>query len=156
MEHGCWERPEDMDTPRNVYKQPSMYSILQTVIEALNSVICPFYCSYSGHNDELLWGASWIYKASGISSYMEFIQSNEYILGAADDGYTFSWDDKQPGTKILLSNELMEKNSEEFQLYKDHAHNFICSLVPGTPGFQAQYTPGGVLYKGSAIAICSM
>jgi hypothetical protein len=20
MEHGCWERPEDMDTPRNVYK----------------------------------------------------------------------------------------------------------------------------------------
>jgi hypothetical protein len=49
------------------------------------------------------WGASWIYKASGINSYMEFIQSNGHILGADDDGYTFSWDDKRPGTKVLLS-----------------------------------------------------
>lgn len=28
--------------------------------------------------------------------------------------------------------------------YKGHADNFICSLVPGTPFSQAQYTPGPV------------
>ncbi|WJX38853.1 Esterase/lipase/thioesterase [Trifolium repens] len=193
MEHGCWERPEDMDTPRNVYKvsaqnpgsdvaaetaaalaasslvfkdsDPTYSSKLLIAAinvfhfadryrgsynDSLNSVICPFYCSYSGYNDELLWGASWIYKASGINSYMEFIQSNGHILGADDDSYTFSWDDKRPGTKILLSKEFLEKNSEEFEIYKVHADNFICSHVPGTPTFQAQYTPGGVLYKGRA------
>ncbi|XP_058781730.1 endoglucanase 1-like isoform X2 [Vicia villosa] len=151
MEHGCWERPEDMDTPRNVYKVFHFADRYRgSYNDSLNSVVCPFYCSYSGYNDELLWGASWIYKASGISSYMEFIRSNGHILGADDDGYTFSWDDKRPGTKILLSNEFLEKNSIEYQLYKARADNFICSLVPGTPGFQAQYTPGGVLYKGRA------
>lgn len=36
----------------------------------------------------------------------------------------------------------MEKNSEEFELYKAHADNYICSLMPGIPGYQAQYTPG--------------
>ncbi|KAL5076198.1 hypothetical protein RYX36_015182 [Vicia faba] len=193
LDHRCWERPEDMDTPRNVYKvspqnpgsdvaaetaaalaasslvfkdtDPAYSSkLLQAAInvfnfadryrgsysDSLNSIVCPFYCSYSGYHDELLWGASWIYKASGIHSYMEFIQSNGHILGADDDGYTFSWDDKRPGTKILLSKDFLEKNSEQFQLYKAHADNYICSLVPGNPGFQAQYTPGGVLYKDSS------
>jgi len=34
---------------------------------------------------------------------MEYIRSNGHILGADDDGFSFSWDDKRPGTKILLS-----------------------------------------------------
>ncbi|QCD98552.1 endoglucanase 1-like [Vigna unguiculata] len=192
MDHKCWERPEDMDTPRNVYKvsaqnpgsdvaaetaaalaassivfrdSDSAYSskLLQAAIKVFNfadryrgsysdslgSVVCPFYCSYSGYHDELLWGASWIYKASGTSSYMQYIRSNGHILGADDDGFSFSWDDKRPGTKILLSKEFLEKNSEEFQLYKAHSDNYICSLMSGIPGSQAQYTRGGLLYKGS-------
>ncbi|XP_028756002.1 endoglucanase 1-like [Neltuma alba] len=192
MDHKCWERPEDMDTPRNVYKvtpqspgsdvaaetaaalaasslvfkqsDPSYSSkLLQAAIkvfdfadryrgsysDSLNSVVCPFYCSYSGYHDELLWGASWIYKASGISSFMNYIQSNGHVLGADDDTYSFSWDDKRAGTKVLLSQEFLEKNTQELELYKAHADNYICSLVPGSPGFQAQYTPGGLLYKGS-------
>ncbi|MCH93013.1 endo-14-beta-glucanase [Trifolium medium] len=154
MDHRCWERPEDMDTPRNVYKvsaqNPGSDVAAETAAAlAASSLVFidsdPTYSSQllqAAINDELLWGASWIYKASGINSYMEFIQSNGHILGADDDGYTFSWDDKRPGTKILLSKEFLEKNSEEFQLYKAHADNYICSLIPGTPGFQAQYTSG--------------
>jgi len=34
---------------------------------------------------------------------MQYIRSNGHILGADDDGFSFSWDDKRPGTKILLS-----------------------------------------------------
>ncbi|XP_030453886.2 endoglucanase 1-like [Syzygium oleosum] len=192
-DHKCWERPEDMDTARTVYKvstqnpgsdvaaetaaalaassivfkdsDPSYSSrLLQTAMkvfdfadkyrgsysDSLNSVVCPFYCSYSGYQDELLWGASWIHRASQDSSYLAYIQSNGHTLGADDDDYSFSWDDKRAGTKILLSKGFLEKNSEEFQLYKAHSDNYICSLIPGTSGFQAQYTPGGLLYKGSA------
>lgn len=127
MDHRCWERPEDMDTPRNVYKvsdqnpgsdvaaetaaalaaasivfkdsDPSysakllhtamkvniltnyihclpvlcfihlinkqlLFTMMQvfdfadrhrgSYSDSLNSVVCPFYCSYSGYNVRLL------------------------------------------------------------------------------------------------------
>ncbi|XWS68279.1 hypothetical protein CRYUN_Cryun04dG0077100 [Craigia yunnanensis] len=54
---------------------------------------------------------------------------------------SFSWDDKRAGTKVLLSKNILEKSSTEFQLYKSHSDNYICPLIPGTFGFQAQYTP---------------
>ncbi|KAK4797020.1 hypothetical protein SAY86_029346 [Trapa natans] len=192
MDHKCWERPEDMDTPRNVYKVSAenpgsdvaaetaaalaaasivfkdsdhSYSarLLQTAIkvfdfadkyrgsysDSLGSVVCPFYCSYSGYQDELLWGASWIHRASQNGSYLAYIQSNGHAMGADDDVYSFSWDDKRAGTKILLSKGFLEKNSEDFHRYKAHSDNYICSLIPGTSNFQAEYTPGGLLYKGS-------
>ncbi|XP_059642216.1 endoglucanase 1-like [Cornus florida] len=221
MDHKCWERPEDMDTPRNVYKVSTQnpgsdvaaetaaalaaasivfkdsdhaYStkLLQTAMEvfdfadkyrgaysdSLNSVVCPFYCSYSSYHvrstniyiycflliiylisiivfffflnqDELLWGASWIHRASQNPSYMAYIQTNGHTMGADEDDYSFSWDDKRPGTKVLLSKDFLEHNTQEFQLYKAHSDNYICSLIPGSPKFQAQYTPGGLLYKGS-------
>ncbi|GFS40848.1 glycosyl hydrolase 9B13 [Actinidia rufa] len=111
MDHHCWERPEDMDIPRNVYK------------------------------DELLCGASWIHRASQNVSYLAYIQSNGHTLGAEDDDFSFSWDDKQAGTKVVLSKGFLEKNIQEFQLYKAHSDNYICSLIPGSPNFQVQYTP---------------
>ncbi|XP_020573886.1 endoglucanase 1-like [Phalaenopsis equestris] len=189
-DHHCWERPEDMDTPRNAYKvtnqnpgsdvaaetaaalaaasiifqrsDPSYSSrLLQTArkvfdfadsfrgsySDSLSSVVCPFYCSYSGYHDELLWGAAWLQRASGNGNYMSYIQSNGHVLGAEDDDYSFSWDDKRVGTKVLLSKAFLEEKTEELQLYKVHADNYICSLVPGSSSFQAQYTPGGLLYK---------
>ncbi|XP_027101547.1 endoglucanase 1-like [Coffea arabica] len=192
IDHRCWERPEDMDTPRNVYKVTSQnpgsdvaaetaaalaaasivfkdsdphYStkLLHTAMEvfdfadrhrgsysdSLNSVVCPFYCSYSGYQDELLWGASWLHTASENSSYLAYIQSNGHTLGADNDDYSFSWDDKRPGTKVLLAKGFLEKSTQEFQLYKAHSDSYICSLIPGMPNFQAQYTPGGLLYKQS-------
>lgn len=36
----------------------------------------------------------------------------------------------------------LETSTEEFQLYKAHSDNYMCSLIPGTSSFQAQYTPG--------------
>lgn len=192
LDHKCWERPEDMDTPRNVYKvstqnpgsdvaaetaaalaaasivfkdsDPSYSSkLLHRAIQvfdfadryrgsysdSLSPDVCPFYCSYSGYHDELLWGAAWIHKASGDSLYLSYIQSNGHILGADEDDFSFSWDDKKAGTKVLLAKDFLQKRVEEFQVYKAHADNFICSFIPGANDYQAQYTPGGLLFKQS-------
>lgn len=92
--------------------------------------------------DELLWGASWLHKASADASYMAYIHTNGQTLGAEDDDYSFSWDDKRAGAKILLSQGFLQNRIEDLQVYKAHADNYICSLVPGSPSFQAQYTPG--------------
>lgn len=60
------------------------------------------------NQDELLWGASWLHTATQNSSYMNFIQNNGHILGADEDDFFFSWDDKKVGTKILLSKVLKQ------------------------------------------------
>eukprot|EP00253_Pinus_taeda_P027911 PITA_27911 len=190
QDHQCWERPEDMDTPRNVYKvdtqhpgsdvaaetaaalaaasivfrtTDSSYSqqLLQTAIrvfdfadkyrgsysDSLNSAVCPFYCSYSGYQDELLWGAACLLEASNSVSYFNYIQSNGPSLGADDNGNLFSWDQKHAGVRILLSKEVLLRNIQSLSEYKSHSDNFICSLMPGTPSSQAQYTPGGLLFE---------
>jgi len=190
MDHKCWERPEDMDTPRNVYKIDAehpgsdiaaetaaalaaasivfsttdhTYSqlLLQTAMrvfdfadkhrgaysDSLQSEVCPFYCSYSGYHDELLWGAAWLRKASRSVSYLTYIQSNGQNLGAGGNVNIFSWDEKHAGTRVLLAKEALIENSKSLDEYKGHADNFICSLLPGTPSSQAQYTPGGLLFQ---------
>ncbi|KAH9329975.1 hypothetical protein KI387_002083, partial [Taxus chinensis] len=189
MDHKCWERPEDMDTPRSVYKIDAQnpgsdvasetaaalaaasmvfrstdrsYSqlLLQTAMrvfdfadkyrgaysDSLQSDVCPFYCSYSGYHDELLWGAAWLQRASTNASYLNYIQANGHTLGAEDNVNIFSWDDKHAGTRVLLAKAFMLRNVHSLEEYKGHADNFICSLLPGAPTSQAQYTPGGLLY----------
>jgi hypothetical protein len=108
--------------------------------------------------DELLWAAAWLHMATaaaGNSSdvYLSYIYSNGHNLGAEQDDFTFSWDDKRVGTKVLLSKAFLQgigkgKSDDALRLYKAHADTYVCSLVPGAAGFQqSQYTPGGLLFK---------
>lgn len=189
-DHACWERPEDMDTPRTVFKIDSSnpgsdvaaetaaalasaslvfkksdpsYSrlLLDRAIRVfkfadehrgaysngLKNAVCPFYCSYSGYQDELLWGAAWLHKATRNTNFLNYIQVNGQTLGADESDNTFSWDNKHVGSRILLSKAFLVQNVKSLHDYKGHADNFICSLIPGTPFSQAQYTPGGLLFK---------
>ncbi|KAF9669311.1 hypothetical protein SADUNF_Sadunf14G0094400 [Salix dunnii] len=220
-DHSCWERPEDMDTPRSVYKvdknspgsdvaaetaaalaaaslvfrrcDPTYSKLLVrrairvfqfankyrgAYSNGLKKYVCPFYCSYSGYEDELLWGAAWLHKATKNPIYLNYIQVNGQALGAAQFDNTFGWDNKHAGARILLSKVPILASSSFFVKYgiydrlsikmidtvlesqaflvqkvqslhdyKDHADNFICSLIPGAPFSSAQYTPGGLLFK---------
>jgi hypothetical protein len=62
-----------------------------------------FYPS-SGYFDELAWGAAWLYKATGNSTYLTKAES---IYGQNFAGqtwtWTHAWDDKRYGTGILLA-----------------------------------------------------
>ncbi|OEL20365.1 Endoglucanase 19 [Dichanthelium oligosanthes] len=195
QDHRCWERPEDMDTPRAVYavtkdnpgsdvaaetaaalaasavafrRADPAYSsrLLHAAMRVfefadrhrgsysegpLSAAVCPFYCSYSGYQDELLWAAAWLHRASNNASFMSYVRDNGMQLGAGDDDYSFSWDDKRIGTKVLLAKGFLRRNLPGLQLYKSHSDSYICSLVPGTTSFQpSQYTPGGLIYKEGA------
>ncbi|KAK7396912.1 hypothetical protein VNO78_18075 [Psophocarpus tetragonolobus] len=187
-DHACWERPEDMDTPRSVFKvdknNPGSDVAAETAAalaaaslvfkktdptysktlvrrairvfqfadkyrgaysNGLKSIVCPFYCSYSGYQDELLWGATWLHKATKNPMYLNYIKVNGHTLGAADSDNTFGWDNKHVGARILLSKEFLVRKMQSLHDYKGHADNFICSVVPGSS--YAQYTPGGLLFK---------
>ncbi|OVA02617.1 Glycoside hydrolase [Macleaya cordata] len=185
-DHSCWERPEDMDTPRSVLKidknnpgsdvagetaaalaaaslvfrkcDPSYSKILVkraalvfafadkyrgAYSNGLKKYVCPFYCSYSGYQDELLWAAAWLQKATKKPTYLNYIQTNGASLGADDSDNIFGWDNKHVGARILLSKAFLVQKVQSLSYFKGHADNFICSLIPGS----SQYTPGGLLYK---------
>ncbi|KAH9605937.1 hypothetical protein KSS87_003612 [Heliosperma pusillum] len=200
-DHACWERPEDMDTPRNVYKidknnpgtevaaetaaalaaasmvfkkSDPAYSrtLLNRAIRvhssnlssnlavfqfadkyrgsysnSLKTIVSPYYSDFSGYQDELLWGASWLHRATRNTIYLNYIQRNGQVLGASEEDFTFGWDNKHVGARILLSKSFLVQRMQSLHEYKGHADSYICSLIPGAPFSTAQYTPGGLLFK---------
>ncbi|KAL4187577.1 hypothetical protein AMTRI_Chr09g39700 [Amborella trichopoda] len=191
-DHNCWERPEDMDTPRTVYSvdaanpgsevaaetaaalaaasiafrsSDSAYSqtLLQNAVRvfefadnhrgaysdnpSLKSAVCPFYCDFSGYQDELLWGAAWLGRATGNETYLNYIQNNRKILGADENINEFGWDNKHAGFNVLISQEYLVGNVTSLQSYKEHADSFICTLISKSTFPHIQYTPGGLIYR---------
>uniref|UniRef100_A0A2C9WCK8 Endoglucanase n=1 Tax=Manihot esculenta TaxID=3983 RepID=A0A2C9WCK8_MANES len=179
-DHQCWERPEDMDTPRTLYKitpnspgteaaaeAAAALAAASLVFKAVDSIYsakllrhsqslfefadkyrasyqasCPFYCSFSGYQDELLWAASWLYKASGENKYLDYVLSNSGWNHAVNE---FSWDNKFAGAQILLTKEFYAGN-KNLGRFKTDAESFICALMPGSNSLQIRTTPGGLLY----------
>ncbi|XAR62834.1 Cellulase [Bertholletia excelsa] len=111
--------------------------------DSLGSVVCPFYCSYSGYTDELLWGAAWLLRATNDVYYSNFIKS----LGAGDETDIFSWDNKYAGASVLLSRKALLGHDNSFEPFRQHAEDFVCKILPNSPSSSTQYTQGGLMYK---------
>jgi endoglucanase len=84
----------------------------------LRNVVFPFYCSYSGYQDELLWGAAWLHKATKNPMYLNYIQVNGQVLGAAEFDNFFRWDNKHVGARILLSKAFLFQKVQSLHDYK--------------------------------------
>ncbi|XP_057972931.1 endoglucanase 9-like [Malania oleifera] len=111
--------------------------------DSLGPAVCPFYCSYSGYKDELVWGATWLFRATKDKSYLNFIQS----LGANDGPDIFSWDNKFAGAYVLLSRTALLGRDERFEQFNQQAENFMCRILPNSPSTTTQYTQGGLMFK---------
>ncbi|XP_071916835.1 endoglucanase-like [Coffea arabica] len=179
-DHQCWERPEDMDIPRTLYKITPTSPGTEVAAEAAAALAaasivfkesqpeysvqllsrskllfqladnyrgsykssCPFYCSYSGYQDELLWAAAWLYKASGENYYLNYVSSNQGWSQAVSE---FSWDNKFPGVQTLLAKDFF-LGKTSLANFKSGADSFVCALMPGSSSVQIKTTPGGLLY----------
>lgn len=98
-----------------------------------------FYNSWSGYEDELAWGAAWLYKATGESSYLTKAAAQfEKIKG--NYRWTHSWDDKSYGTFVLLSR--MTGDSS----YRAATERFLDYWTSGYGGERISYTPGGLAW----------
>lgn len=53
--------------------------------------------------DELLWSAAWLRRASEDDSYLNYIENNGKTLGAEDNINEFGWDNKHAGLNVLVS-----------------------------------------------------
>lgn len=108
---------------------------------------CPYYCDFDGYQDELLWGAAWLRRATQDDSYLNYIQNNRKTLGADDNINEFGWDNKHAGLNVLVSKEVLESKTYSLQSYKSSADSFMCTLVPESDSSHIEYTPGGLIYR---------
>ncbi|XVF37323.1 hypothetical protein REPUB_Repub19eG0136000 [Reevesia pubescens] len=111
--------------------------------DSLGSAVSPFYCSYSGYKDELVWGASWLLRATNDAYYYNFLKT----LGADDQPDLFSWDNKYAGAHVLLSRRALLDKDKNFEQFKQEAESFMCRILPNSPYSTTHYTQGGLMYK---------
>lgn len=96
-----------------------------------------FYNSWSGYNDELAWGASWLYEATGDNSYLNKAKSvYDNQIGGLQEGWTLNWDDKSYGAAVLLAQQT--NNSR----YEQDVEGWLNAWAQGTGG--VQITDGGL------------
>ena len=91
------------------------------VITAVN----PFYTSWSGYQDELCWGALWLYQATNDVAYLNKAKaeyeklSNENQTTVKSFGWTLAWDDKSYGCYVLMAKLVGD------QQYKDDTERYL-------------------------------
>lgn len=102
-----------------------------------------YYKSWSGYQDELVWGAYWLYKATGDATYLAKAEKEYDGLGVENQTttrsykWTVAWDDKSYATYALLA---METGKQK---YVDDANRWLDYWTVGVNGAKVNYSPGG-------------
>ncbi|CAN1180515.1 Endoglucanase 8 [Linum perenne] len=121
--------------------------------------VCPFYCDFSGYEDELVWAAAWLFKATKAKDYWSYVVKNAGELDKMElkstDGFTYSgetlgefgWDTKTAGINVLVASQLKPNNATDTTAFTPAADKFICSILPESPTVAVQFSPGGLLFK---------
>ncbi|NVO28666.1 hypothetical protein HJ526_14640 [Donghicola sp. C2-DW-16] len=87
-----------------------------------------FYNSYSGYQDELSWGAAWLYEATGDESYLDLAES--YYPGGSTY-WALGWDDKSNGVAMLLAS---ATGDETYINDVDEHLDYMMNSLTRTPG----------------------
>ncbi|MFI7702986.1 glycoside hydrolase family 9 protein [Nonomuraea sp. NPDC049480] len=123
-----------------------LYSFADTVRKKYSECITDaqgYYNSWSGFNDELVWGAIWLYRATNDASYLAKAETGYDNLGSEPQTsiksykWTIAWDDKSYGAYVLL-HKLTGK-----QRYLDDANRWLDWWTVGVDGAKVRYSPGG-------------
>src|SRR5262245_10552839 len=107
-----------------------------------------FYNSWSGYQDELMWGALWLYRATGEAAYLAKAQAAYGAIFVGNWGeqtypnlkWTHAWDDKTYGSLVLFS--MLTTNA----VYRVNAERFLDFWTIGRADGRVTYTPGGLAW----------
>ncbi|KAL6314190.1 hypothetical protein AAG906_011937 [Vitis piasezkii] len=114
-------------------------------------VVSSYYPSVSGYQDELLWAALWLYRATDNHSYLNYVLKNALSFGGITWAISeFSWDVKYAGLQIIASMLLREEKNKvhkpTLEQYLSKAQHYLCACLHKNNGSNVDRTPGGLLY----------
>lgn len=100
-----------------------------------------FYNSYSGYNDELVWGAAWLHKAITATGRTDttYLNKAETYYQGLNKSWTQSWDDKSYGAAILLAQETGKAT------YRSDVESWL-NYWSDQSGAGIRHTPGGLAW----------
>ncbi|TQD72730.1 hypothetical protein C1H46_041736 [Malus baccata] len=112
--------------------------------------------------DELIWGASWLYKATKDPNYWNYVKNNinslEFnvvirnvngnpVASVGGSFAEFGWDTKHAGINILVSQWVMTDPSSS-NPFIPKADQFVRSILRESPVLKSvSYSPGGLMFK---------
>jgi endoglucanase len=105
-----------------------------------------FYNSWSGFEDELVWGALWLHMATKDPAYLAKAETGYALLATEPQKtiksfrWTHAWDNKGYGCYVLLAR-LTGKAA-----YKQDAERWLDYWTSGVDGQKVAYTPGGLAW----------
>ncbi|RZC66016.1 hypothetical protein C5167_009708 [Papaver somniferum] len=178
-DHYCWMRPEDMDYPRDVHECHRCSDLAAEMAAALASAsilvhgaetlyqfagdkkgrysadITDASIFYNSTNywDEFIWGATWLFYATGNTSYLERATSRVLAThagafsGAPSYGIP-SWENKLTGSQVLLSRLRIFLSpgypyEDMLSTFNKHTDLIMCSYLPVFRSFKR--TKGGLI-----------
>ena len=105
-----------------------------------------FYQSWSGYQDELAWGAIWLYRATGEAAYLSKAKQEYQAIsggGAGNHPYQWglSWDDKSYGCYVLMA------EVDGGAAYRADAERWLDYWTIGVNGQKVPTTPGGLAWR---------
>eukprot|EP00051_Salpingoeca_urceolata_P011971 m.148852 g.148852 ORF g.148852 m.148852 type:complete len:745 (-) comp17329_c0_seq2:70-2304(-) len=86
-----------------------------------------------GYTDELAWAAAWLYRATNDNAYLTAALQNNL-----DQGWGFSWDEKNAGVHVLLAAITQDQTS------LSKANQYFADWLPGGA---LTYTPLGLAWR---------
>ncbi|KAJ8615959.1 hypothetical protein MRB53_035331 [Persea americana] len=117
-----------------------------------NPNIAPYYTS-TGYYDEYMWGAAWMYYATGNSSYLSLatnpkVPRKANAFSGTPDLRVLSWDNKLPAALLLLTRIRIFLNppypyKDMLRKYNKVAGLTMCSYLRTSGVFS--WTPGGMI-----------
>ena len=138
-EHAALARAPALHVRRHVSRQ---------VLRLHHAMRPGYYNSWSGYNDELVWGAIWLYRATNETAFLDKAQSyyanlsNQQQTTIKSYKWTHAWDDKSYGSYVLLA-----KLTGATQYHNDAQRWLNWWTVGGTAlgadGTRVNYSPGG-------------
>ncbi|KAG6426471.1 hypothetical protein SASPL_110694 [Salvia splendens] len=159
-DHNCWERPEDMDTPRTVYAvtQNAPGSEVSAEIAAALAASSSVFKAFG----DKLYAKVLLKRASEVFEFADKYRGsyNDSIAGGACPFYCdysgyqieagiseFGWDAKHAGISVLISKLVLNNTMETSTPFLSYSDTFICSLLPDSPTNIVQFSPGGLLVR---------
>jgi hypothetical protein len=136
-----------LDTAKKIYKFAETYQGNNGYTGANG-----FYSSYSGYNDELAWGAVWLYKATGDPTYLK--KAENYIKNAQSSIYwAQNWDNVSIGTYLLL---YQITRNPDYKAKLDQHMDYWLHKIPTTEGGLAFLSQWGSLRYASTTAYIAL
>eukprot|EP00897_Mesotaenium_endlicherianum_P005485 jgi/Mesen1/4965/ME000248S04253 len=157
-DHACWQRPEFMTTPRPCFRVDPAHpgsDVAGETAAAMAAASMVFQdsspASFSGYNDELLWAAAWLYRATGEQSYLQFVAGGDSAQygGQTTAVNELSWDNKYAGAQTVLAIMLLtgaagatEAQRQALGRYRNMAEQYVCVHVE----MRVPHTPEGLVW----------